>query len=74
MSATLRPRRADRRMQGYNEVIAFYVDRVLGFYRKPPIVGRAISSKVMHRYQITSRERVRQTNRERERERVCVCV
>merc|ERR1711907_369893 len=31
-----------------NEVVAFYADRVMGLYRKPPIVGRAFSSDLLH--------------------------
>jgi len=45
-----RVRRADRKNQGYNEIVAYYLDRVLGFNRKPPIVGRYLSSKLLFSY------------------------
>jgi len=41
-------KKSDRTMQGYNEIAAYYMDRVLGLYRKPPIVGRFISSKLLY--------------------------
>lgn len=45
-----RPKRADRGTQGYNEVVGYYLDRVLGMYRVPPIVGRLLSSKLLFSY------------------------
>lgn len=47
-------RKADRKMQGYNEIIAYYLDRTLGLKRKPPIVGRYLSSKLLYSYAFTN--------------------
>ena len=44
-----RVRSSDFASKGWNEVVAFYADRVMGLYRKPPIVGRAFSSDVRGR-------------------------
>jgi len=41
-------KRAEWEYQGWSEIVAFHVDKILGFYRKPPIVGRYISSKELY--------------------------
>jgi hypothetical protein len=38
--------RTGRMNQGVAEIAAFYLDRALGLYRKPPMVGRMVSNKV----------------------------
>lgn len=38
--------RANNEYQGWSEVMGFYLDRALDFYRKPPITGRLITNKV----------------------------
>ena len=50
--------RADRTYQGWAELAAFYLDRVMGLYRKPPIVGRVISSTEMYSFDNTLHGRV----------------
>jgi len=42
--------RADRRYQGWPEIAAYHLDRVLGLYRKPPIVGRTLTNKELFTY------------------------
>ena len=44
---------ASNEYQGWGEVMGFYVDRALGWYKKPPMSGRIVSSKVcrMERHQ-----------------------
>ena len=42
--------RRDRKYQGWSELAAFYLDRVMGFYKKPPITGRVISSQELYRF------------------------
>eukprot|EP01094_Clydonella_sp_ATCC50884_P023188 TRINITY_DN5498_c0_g1_i2.p1 TRINITY_DN5498_c0_g1~~TRINITY_DN5498_c0_g1_i2.p1 ORF type:complete len:473 (+),score=69.22 TRINITY_DN5498_c0_g1_i2:218-1636(+) len=41
-------RRADRVIQGWSEVVAYHVDRLMGFNRKPPTVGRRIPRALLH--------------------------
>jgi hypothetical protein len=38
--------RAENKFQGWSEVMGFYLDRALGWNKKPPITGRYISNKV----------------------------
>jgi hypothetical protein len=38
--------RAENMYQGWSEVMGFYLDRALGWNKKPPITGRYISNKV----------------------------
>lgn len=45
-------------MQGYNEIAAYYIDRVLGLYRKPPIVGRYLSSKLLYSYAFSNNSKI----------------
>jgi hypothetical protein len=40
--------RLDRQYQGWGEVAGYYLDRALGLYRVPPIVGRYVSSKIYY--------------------------
>jgi hypothetical protein len=41
-------KRAEWEFQGWSEIVGYHVDKVLGFHRKPPIVGRKISSKELY--------------------------
>ena len=38
----------DRDFQGWGELCAVAIDRVLGWYRKPSVVGRYIDSKLLY--------------------------
>eukprot|EP00012_Vannella_robusta_P011226 CAMPEP_0206200480 /NCGR_PEP_ID=MMETSP0166-20121206/10907_1 /ASSEMBLY_ACC=CAM_ASM_000260 /TAXON_ID=95228 /ORGANISM="Vannella robusta, Strain DIVA3 518/3/11/1/6" /LENGTH=203 /DNA_ID=CAMNT_0053618831 /DNA_START=44 /DNA_END=655 /DNA_ORIENTATION=+ len=40
--------RMDRDFQGWGELCAVAIDRVLGWYRKPSVVGRYIDSKLLY--------------------------
>jgi len=40
--------RASNEYQGWGEVMGFYVDRALNWYKKPPMTGRLISNKVLY--------------------------
>eukprot|EP01095_Lingulamoeba_sp_RSL-Kostka_P009887 TRINITY_DN3458_c0_g1_i3.p1 TRINITY_DN3458_c0_g1~~TRINITY_DN3458_c0_g1_i3.p1 ORF type:complete len:328 (+),score=46.99 TRINITY_DN3458_c0_g1_i3:129-1112(+) len=42
--------RMDRAYQGWGEIAGYYLDRALQMYRKPPIVGRWLDSKLLYRY------------------------
>ena len=42
--------RLDRQYQGWGEIAAFHVDRVLGLYRVPPITSRYLSSKIYYKH------------------------
>eukprot|EP01095_Lingulamoeba_sp_RSL-Kostka_P006344 TRINITY_DN198_c1_g1_i1.p1 TRINITY_DN198_c1_g1~~TRINITY_DN198_c1_g1_i1.p1 ORF type:complete len:409 (-),score=92.62 TRINITY_DN198_c1_g1_i1:7-1233(-) len=41
-------RRAEWEYQGFSEITGYHVDKILGFHKKPPIVGRKISSKILY--------------------------
>merc|ERR1719197_1731488 len=41
-------RRAWAVEQGWNELAAFYVDRALNWYKKPPASGRVITNKELY--------------------------
>eukprot|EP01095_Lingulamoeba_sp_RSL-Kostka_P011250 TRINITY_DN4225_c0_g2_i1.p1 TRINITY_DN4225_c0_g2~~TRINITY_DN4225_c0_g2_i1.p1 ORF type:complete len:405 (-),score=75.42 TRINITY_DN4225_c0_g2_i1:137-1351(-) len=45
--------RADRKYQGWSEVVGYHIDRIFNFYRKPPIVSRIISNKELFIYDST---------------------
>lgn len=40
--------RASNEYQGWGEVMGFYVDRALGWYKKPPMTGRLVSNKILY--------------------------
>lgn len=40
--------RTGRIAQGSSEIISFHIDRILHLHRKPPIVGRMISSRILY--------------------------
>eukprot|EP00012_Vannella_robusta_P000216 CAMPEP_0206183466 /NCGR_PEP_ID=MMETSP0166-20121206/655_1 /ASSEMBLY_ACC=CAM_ASM_000260 /TAXON_ID=95228 /ORGANISM="Vannella robusta, Strain DIVA3 518/3/11/1/6" /LENGTH=369 /DNA_ID=CAMNT_0053598327 /DNA_START=125 /DNA_END=1234 /DNA_ORIENTATION=+ len=41
-------KRAEWEYQGWSEIVSYHVDKVLGFHKKPPIVGRVFSSKELY--------------------------
>ena len=41
--------RTGRMDQGMGEIAGFHLDRALGLNRKPPVVGRMVSSKILFR-------------------------
>lgn len=45
--------RADRKYQGWAEIAAFYLDRVMGFNKKPPITGRIMTNKELFEFDDT---------------------
>ena len=48
-SAKVYRRHSDtRKYQGYPELAAYHVDRVLGYYRKPPFIGKVFNSKDLY--------------------------
>lgn len=52
--------RSDRRYQGWAEAAAFYLDRIIGFNKKPPITGRIMSNKELYHFEKSIRDRVRE--------------
>lgn len=41
-------RRSEWEYQGFSEIVAYHLDRILEFYRKPPIVGKVIDNKILY--------------------------
>mmetsp|Transcript_12276 Transcript_12276/g.49265 ORF Transcript_12276/g.49265 Transcript_12276/m.49265 type:complete len:453 (+) Transcript_12276:172-1530(+) len=41
-------RRAARSFQAVPEILSYHVDRIMGFYRKPPFVGRVLTNKELY--------------------------
>lgn len=41
-------RRSDRDFQAFPEIVCYHVDRVLGIYRKPVILSRVLTNKILY--------------------------
>ena len=51
--------RSDRRFQGWAEAAAFYLDRVMGFNKKPPITGRIMTNKELLAFETSLKHKVK---------------